>query len=102
MGLRVRQQCHNAVALAIALEKESAVKSVVYPGLTHHKQHQLAKTQFNGLFGGMLTIELHSKEAAFNLFISLTHQAGYTRHTIASWCDRSDPTELYILGLCNS
>jgi methionine-gamma-lyase len=56
--LRVRRQNENALALARALEKHAKVSRVIYPGLPSHPQHQLAKKQMTGGFGGMVTIEV--------------------------------------------
>ncbi len=56
--LRVQKQNENAFALAQVLEKHPKVNRVIYPGLSSHPQHQLAKKQMSG-FGGMVTIEVH-------------------------------------------
>jgi cystathionine beta-lyase/cystathionine gamma-synthase len=63
--LAVRMEAHQENALFIAknLEKHSKVKKVIYPGLESHSQHELAKKQTRG-FGGIVTIELESKEQA--------------------------------------
>jgi cystathionine beta-lyase/cystathionine gamma-synthase len=55
--LRVRKQTENALLLARALEKHKKVNRVLYPGLSSHPQHKLAKNQMTG-FGGMVTIEV--------------------------------------------
>ncbi|RAP30827.1 acetyl-L-homoserine sulfhydrolase [Candidatus Marinamargulisbacteria bacterium SCGC AG-343-D04] len=65
LALRMEKHSTNALALAQALEKHKAVDSVNYPGLESHNEHSLAKEQFNGCFGGMLTVRLGSKENAF-------------------------------------
>ena len=65
MSIRVKQHSKNALALATALEAHPKVKKVNYPGLESHPQHCLAKEQYGALFGGMLTIELASQDAAF-------------------------------------
>ena len=44
-SLRVRQHNENALALAQFLEKHPAVKSVRYPGLPSHRQHELARSR---------------------------------------------------------
>ncbi|MGZ8829098.1 MAG: trans-sulfuration enzyme family protein [Thermoanaerobaculia bacterium] len=56
LSLRVRQHNENALALAHFLERHPAVKSVHYPGLPGHPQHELARKQMKG-FGGMLSFE---------------------------------------------
>jgi len=63
--LPIRMVQHNANGLALAqyLEKHPKVKRVYYPGLASHPQHELAKRQMRG-FGGMLSFEMGSLEAA--------------------------------------
>ena len=57
--LDVRMARHNQSAAKIAswLEGHEGVERVVYPGLTSHPQHELAKRQMDG-FGGMITLFL--------------------------------------------
>ena len=59
LDLRVRQQSHNALAVARALEKQAQVARVHYPGLAQHPQHSIAARQMQD-FGGMLSLELDS------------------------------------------
>lgn len=54
LSLRMREHCKNADAIAKHLEKHPAIEKVVYPGLTTHPQHELAKKQMDG-FGGMVS-----------------------------------------------
>jgi cystathionine beta-lyase/cystathionine gamma-synthase len=63
--LHVRMPVHNANALAIAehLTGQKKVQQVIYPGLTTHPQHALAKRQMRG-FGGMVSFDLGSFERA--------------------------------------
>jgi len=57
MGLRVRAQNNNAMEMATYLNNHEDIDHVYYPGLSSHKDHQLAKKQMKG-FGGMLSFEL--------------------------------------------
>ena len=57
LGLRVRKQCENAMAVAKFLEKHPKVARVFYPGLPSHPDHALAKRQMRG-FGSMLAFDL--------------------------------------------
>jgi len=66
LPLRMRQHNANGMALAEYLHAHPKVKRVYYPGLPDHPQHALAKRQMNG-FGGMLSFELGSLEAARRL-----------------------------------
>ncbi len=63
--LPIRMVQHNANGLALAqyLASHPKVRRVYYPGLPDHPQHELAKRQMRG-FGGMLSFELGSLEAA--------------------------------------
>jgi len=57
--LHVRMQRHaeNAQKVAEYLSKHPKVEKTIYPGLTSHPQHELAKKQMTG-FGGMITFYL--------------------------------------------
>lgn len=57
MAIRVRQQNATAMVLAEYLSSHKKVRSVHYPGLLAHPQHQLAKKQMRG-YGGMLSFEI--------------------------------------------
>lgn len=58
VALRMERHCSNAQQLAEFLEKHPAVARVNYPGLASHPDHELAKRQMHGGFGGMLSFEL--------------------------------------------
>jgi cystathionine beta-lyase len=53
----MRQHCDSALFLASWLQKHPAVQTVIYPGLTNHPQHGLAKKQMHA-FGGIISIIL--------------------------------------------
>jgi cystathionine beta-lyase/cystathionine gamma-synthase len=55
LSLRMQRHCENARALASWLDKHPKVDNVIYPGLTSHPQHALAKQQMHD-FGGMISI----------------------------------------------
>lgn len=57
MGIRVRAQNENAMAMATYLVEHEDIDAVYYPGLSTHVGHALAKRQMKG-FGGMLSFEL--------------------------------------------
>jgi cystathionine beta-lyase/cystathionine gamma-synthase len=57
-ALRMRQQNQSGVLVAEALAKASGVARVHYPGLASHPQHELARRQMPGGFGGMLSFEV--------------------------------------------
>lgn len=55
LSLRMRQHCESANSLAHWLEKHACIQKVIYPGLTSHPQHPLAKEQMHA-FGGMISM----------------------------------------------
>ena len=57
-GLRMAAHNRNALAVARFLEAHPAVERVYFPGLESHPQHELARQQMTGGFGGMLAFEL--------------------------------------------
>ncbi|MFX0093936.1 MAG: trans-sulfuration enzyme family protein [Candidatus Hodarchaeota archaeon] len=58
LPLRMERHCRNAMAVAEYLMEHPKVKEVFYPGLTSHPQHELAKRQMHGKYGGMVACEL--------------------------------------------
>lgn len=63
LHLRMRQHDINGHAIARWLVDRLGPESVMYVGLQSHPQHELAKRQMSG-FGGMISIELGSRERA--------------------------------------
>ena len=80
LDLRVRRQCESALRVATHLEKHPKIARVRYPGLASHPEHELAKHQFGGLFGGVVTFDLKdaTKPAAFRFLDSLELAASAT------------------------
>jgi len=72
LALRMERHCSNALEVARWLEEQSQVKSVSYPGLKSHPQHDLARQQMRG-FGGMVTIVLKADLAGTKRFLENTH-----------------------------
>jgi cystathionine beta-lyase/cystathionine gamma-synthase len=66
LSLRMAQHNINGQVLAEFLAGHPKVKQVLYPGLPTHPQHDLARRQMRG-FGGMLTFDVGSIEAAFEV-----------------------------------
>jgi len=69
LGLRVRQHCQNAEAVARFLESHPAISHVYYPGLASHPQHELAKRQMGGM-GGIVSFEVKGGYEAAKSFIN--------------------------------
>lgn len=57
LHVRMERHCQNAQRVAEYLAAHAAVEKVIYPGLSTHPQHAIAKKQMRG-FGGMVTIYL--------------------------------------------
>jgi cystathionine beta-lyase/cystathionine gamma-synthase len=72
LALRMERHCSNALEIARWLEEQREVKSVHYPGLKAHPQHDLARQQMRG-FGGMVTIVLKTDLAGTRRFLENTH-----------------------------
>ena len=60
LALRVKQHSENGIAIAKYLEKHPLVDKVFYPGLESHPQYELAKSQMNNGFGGMVSFTFKS------------------------------------------
>ena len=60
LGIRMRAQSAQALALATWLESHPAVDRVFYPGLESHPQHRLAMAQQDGLGGAVLSFTVKS------------------------------------------
>ncbi len=68
----MERHCSNALEIARWLEEQPQVKSVNYPGLKTHPQHDLARQQMRG-FGGMVTIILKTDLEGTRRFLENTH-----------------------------
>ncbi len=66
LPLRMQRHCENGLALAHYVDAHAAVRTVYYPGLPSHPQHDLATRQMKG-FGGMLAFDVGSLERARHL-----------------------------------
>lgn len=73
LGLRMDRLCDNALALSLTLKENNQVSFVNYPGLVDNRYHEIAKQQFSGKFGGILTIRVGSKENAFKVINNLKY-----------------------------
>lgn len=72
LALRMERHCANALEIARWLEEQPGVKSVRYPGLKSHPQHELARQQMRA-FGGMVTAILDTDLAGTRRFLENTH-----------------------------
>jgi cystathionine gamma-synthase len=55
LALRVERASTNAQAIAEYLERHPGVERVLYPGVASHPQHEVARRQMTGGFGGLLS-----------------------------------------------
>jgi cystathionine gamma-lyase len=58
LALRMQRACDSALEIAQWLEKHPAIERVIYPGLASHPQHDLAKRQMTGGFGGIISADV--------------------------------------------
>jgi cystathionine gamma-lyase len=58
LELRMQRHCASGLRVAQFLEAHAKVERVYYPGLQSHPQHELAKEQMHGRYGGIVTAVL--------------------------------------------
>ena len=77
LDARYRIQAANALQLAIRMQALPQIKRVNYVGLPDNPYHHLAKKQFGNTAGAMITIDLESKAACFDMInkLKLIHRA---------------------------
>lgn len=71
LAVRMERHCENAARLAEALNADPRVEAVRYPGLSTHPDHEVAKRQFSGRYGALVTLRLGSKERCFSFINAL-------------------------------
>ncbi len=87
LAIRMKAHCDSAFELALWLEQQPGVNRVLYPGLSSHPQHELAKRQ-QSHFGGIVSFEVTGgKDHAWRLIdatrmISITANLGDVKSTI--------------------
>ena len=70
LQLRVAKHSENALKVAKFLETHPKIEKVFYPGLESSPDHERAKAQFeNGLYGGMLSVNLKGGEQEASIVI---------------------------------
>ena len=73
--LRIERACENALAAAEFLQtQKKQVERIFYPGLLNHSQHGLAKKQFGGRFGTIISFNLAGGRSAADAFIAAAKQ----------------------------
>ena len=61
LGIRMKAQSEQALALAQWLETQAQVSRVFYPGLKSHPQHELAMAQQSNMGGAVLSFEVKAQ-----------------------------------------
>ncbi|MEM1519857.1 MAG: PLP-dependent transferase, partial [Pyrobaculum sp.] len=70
--VRFERQCKNALAVAEFLSEHSKVAEVIYPGLSSHPHHSLARRLFGDKFGAVVSFRIRGgRDAVFKFFKSL-------------------------------
>ena len=72
LDVRMERHCRNAMRLAEWLEGNDKVERVIYPGLSSHLQHDLAKSQMPG-FGGIVTFFIKGDLGDARRFLERCH-----------------------------
>jgi len=76
LGIRMKAQSEQALALALWLEAHPKVERVYYPGLKSHPQHELAMMQQRALGGAVLAFDVFGQtpeEGRKNAFHVIDH-----------------------------
>ena len=72
LPVRMERHCSSAQTIASYLESHDSIEKVIYPGLTSHPQHEIAKKQMNG-FGGMISVVLKGGLSSATNFLERTN-----------------------------
>ena len=93
LHLRVKQHSENALKIASFLAEQDFVNQVYYPGLTRHKNHEIAKQQ-SKYYGGVVSFDLkiNDKELATEIvsstkFFKLAESLGGVKSLICLPCE---------------
>ncbi|MHA2363923.1 MAG: trans-sulfuration enzyme family protein [Candidatus Hodarchaeales archaeon] len=107
LPIRMERHCENALILAEFLEDHQKIDYVNYPGLQSHPDHELAKKQMSGKYGGIVSFELKGGLNAgkslmnnvdvFTLAVSLGTIDSLIQHP-ASMTHASVPKEIRLEG----
>lgn len=73
---RMNMMCQSAMKIASWLEQHPRVKSVIYPGLSSHPQHDLAKRQMDK-FGGIVVFQVDDIDTTEQRFAHESHLFHY-------------------------
>lgn len=71
LALRMERHSSNGQRIAEWLERRSDIRRVLYPGLSSHPQHAVARRQMHA-YGGMVSVELDRDLAGTKRFLERT------------------------------
>lgn len=71
LAVRMERHCANAARVAEFLAAHPRVREVRYPGLSGHADHDVARRQFTGGYGALLTLRLTDKAECFRFINGL-------------------------------
>lgn len=71
LALRMERHSSNGQRIAEWLERRADIRRVIYPGLSSHPQHAVARRQMHA-YGGMLSVELGRDLAGTKRFLERT------------------------------
>jgi cystathionine gamma-lyase len=69
LHVRLQRHCENAAKIADFLAQQPQIERVLYPGRADHPQHEIAKKQMRGGYGGMVTAILKGGLPAARSFL---------------------------------
>ena len=69
LSLRAERHCYNAMEIAQWLEQHPQVSWVLYPGLSSHPSHEIAKQYLTKGFGGVLSFGIKGTEQQASKFV---------------------------------
>ncbi len=108
LALRMERHCSNAAAVAEDLNADSNVEHVGYPGLEAHPNHDVATRQFGGMYGGLLTLRLGTKQRCFTFINALKHAQNLANlgdakslivHPASTFCREANDAEREAMGV---
>ncbi|MEE3003196.1 MAG: PLP-dependent aspartate aminotransferase family protein [Pseudomonadota bacterium] len=72
LALRMQKHCENTKIIADYLSQHPKVKTILYPGLQTHPQHEIAAKQMQNRFGGVLSFCIDADLSGIKKFLQET------------------------------
>jgi O-acetylhomoserine (thiol)-lyase len=108
LGARMERHCANAARVAAFLAAHPQVAEACYPGLAAHPAHALAKRQFGGRYGALVTLKLGTRARCFafinrlrltQILANLGDARTLVIHPASTICRDSDAKERLAMGV---